>query len=128
MFTRQLKINVYHLSAFTFFSQPFVFCNIFPFILHAIFVQLNRISAAFIALTSIIIVDLIGLRCLTSAFGLICIFRGVSGILGPPVAGIAAPFAGMSLWHWRFDGNPQLSHIWTELTHSLELVYVGWCW
>ncbi|KAK3855220.1 hypothetical protein Pcinc_038363, partial [Petrolisthes cinctipes] len=41
----------------------------------------------FIALTSIIIVDLLSLRQLTNAFGLLCIFRGVAGILGPPVAG-----------------------------------------
>ncbi|XP_037780744.1 uncharacterized protein LOC119577127 isoform X2 [Penaeus monodon] len=41
----------------------------------------------FIALTSIIIVDLLGLRQLTNAFGLLCIFRGVAGILGPPVSG-----------------------------------------
>ncbi|XP_069947319.1 monocarboxylate transporter 14-like isoform X2 [Cherax quadricarinatus] len=41
----------------------------------------------FIALTSIIIVDLLSLRQLTNAFGLLCIFRGVAGILGPPVSG-----------------------------------------
>ncbi|XP_042218311.1 monocarboxylate transporter 14-like isoform X2 [Homarus americanus] len=40
----------------------------------------------FIALTSIIIVDLLSLRQLTNAFGLLCIFRGVAGILGPPVS------------------------------------------
>lgn len=41
----------------------------------------------FIALTSIIIVDLLGLRQLINAFGVLCIFRGVAGILGPPVSG-----------------------------------------
>ncbi|XP_063858697.1 uncharacterized protein LOC135099926 isoform X3 [Scylla paramamosain] len=41
----------------------------------------------FIALTSIIIVDLLSLRQLTNAFGLLCIFRGIAGILGPPVSG-----------------------------------------
>uniref|UniRef100_A0A0N7ZCA7 Major facilitator superfamily (MFS) profile domain-containing protein n=1 Tax=Scylla olivacea TaxID=85551 RepID=A0A0N7ZCA7_SCYOL len=40
----------------------------------------------FIALTSIIIVDLLSLRQLTNAFGLLCIFRGIAGILGPPVS------------------------------------------
>jgi len=31
-------------------------------------------------------VDLLSLRQLTNAFGLLCIFRGVAGILGPPVS------------------------------------------
>ncbi|XP_063608222.1 uncharacterized protein LOC134782611 [Penaeus indicus] len=47
-------------------------------------------GSPFIALTSIIIVDLLGLRQLTNAFGLLCIFRGVAGILGPPVSGSIA--------------------------------------
>ncbi|XP_064118467.1 uncharacterized protein LOC135223692 isoform X1 [Macrobrachium nipponense] len=41
----------------------------------------------FIALTSIIIVDLLGLRQLVNAFGVLCIFRGLAGIMGPPVSG-----------------------------------------
>ncbi|CAL4062890.1 unnamed protein product, partial [Meganyctiphanes norvegica] len=41
----------------------------------------------YIALTSIIIVDLLGLSQLTNAFGLLCIFRGVAGIIGPPLSG-----------------------------------------
>ncbi|MPC85106.1 hypothetical protein E2C01_079865 [Portunus trituberculatus] len=47
-------------------------------------------AAPFIALTSIIIVDLLSLRQLTNAFGLLCIFRGIAGILGPPVSGTQA--------------------------------------
>lgn len=54
--------------------------------------------APFIALTSIIIVDLLSLRQLTNAFGLLCIFRGVAGILGPPVSGTR-------------------DHAWQRLTH-----------
>ena len=44
--------------------------------------------SAFIALTSIVLVDLLGLDVLTSAFGLIGAGRGISGILGPPLAGL----------------------------------------
>ena len=43
--------------------------------------------AAYISLTSIILVDLLGLDNLTSAFGLLVLYRGVSSMVGPPVAG-----------------------------------------
>jgi hypothetical protein len=43
--------------------------------------------AAYISLTSIIICDLLGLRKLTNAFGLVTLARGVAGVLGPPAAG-----------------------------------------
>ena len=43
--------------------------------------------AAYIALTSIVLVDFCGIDNLTSAFGLLTVFRGVSSIIGPPLAG-----------------------------------------
>ncbi len=43
--------------------------------------------SSFISLTSIVLVDLMGLDSLTSAFGLLVSFRGVSAVLGPPLAG-----------------------------------------
>lgn len=43
--------------------------------------------AAYISLTSIVLVDLLGLDNLTSAFGLLVLFRGVASMVGPPVAG-----------------------------------------
>ena len=43
--------------------------------------------SAYISLTSIILVDLLGLDALTSAFGLLVSFRGVASIVGPPLAG-----------------------------------------
>jgi len=44
-------------------------------------------SSAFIALTSIVLVDLLGIQQLTNAFGLLCLLRGVAAIVGPPLAG-----------------------------------------
>ncbi|XP_046452111.1 monocarboxylate transporter 14-like isoform X1 [Daphnia pulex] len=44
-------------------------------------------SSAFIALTSIVLVDLLGIAQLTNAFGLLCLLRGVAAIVGPPLAG-----------------------------------------
>ncbi|XP_014662716.1 PREDICTED: monocarboxylate transporter 13-like [Priapulus caudatus] len=43
--------------------------------------------AGFICLTSIVIVEELGLEKLTNAFGLLGLFRGISGIFGPPLAG-----------------------------------------
>nr|XP_042912381.1 uncharacterized protein LOC107450698 [Parasteatoda tepidariorum] len=45
------------------------------------------VSAAYISLTSIILVDMVGLDRLTNSFGLLSLFRGAASILGPPLAG-----------------------------------------
>ena len=39
------------------------------------------------SLTSVVLVDLLGLESLTNAFGLTLLFQGVAGIIGPPIAG-----------------------------------------
>lgn len=44
-------------------------------------------SAGFISLTSIILVDLLGLEKLTNAFGLVILFRGAAACVGSPLAG-----------------------------------------
>lgn len=46
------------------------------------------LSAAYISLTSIILVDLLGLDKLTNAFGLLILFRGAAAIFGSPLAGM----------------------------------------
>ena len=43
--------------------------------------------AAYISLSSVVLVNLLGLDNLTSAFGLLVLFRGASSMLGTPVAG-----------------------------------------
>lgn len=43
--------------------------------------------AAYICLTSIILVELLGLEKLTNAFGLLSLFRGVASMLGGPFSG-----------------------------------------
>jgi MFS transporter, MCT family, solute carrier family 16 (monocarboxylic acid transporters), member 14 len=50
-------------------------------------------KAAFIALTSIVLVDLLGIQQLTNAFGLLCLLRGVAAIAGPPLAGTGHSFS-----------------------------------
>src|SRR5439155_19485325 len=62
------------------------FCYSFAsYVVVAIFFGL--FVSGYISLTSIILVDLLGLDNLTNAFGLLILFRGAASIVGPPVAG-----------------------------------------
>lgn len=73
------------LSGFSVMS--FTLCyNYEAFILNAFVLGIS--ISAYIALTSIVLVDLLGLDLLTSAFGLLVLFRGVSSVVGPPLAGV----------------------------------------
>lgn len=42
---------------------------------------------AYVGLTSVILVDLLGLDKLTNAFGLLLLFQGIASLVGPPAAG-----------------------------------------
>ncbi|XP_054281958.1 monocarboxylate transporter 12 isoform X2 [Macrosteles quadrilineatus] len=42
---------------------------------------------AYVGLTSVILVDLLGLNKLTNAFGILLLFQGIASFLGPPIAG-----------------------------------------
>lgn len=44
-------------------------------------------SGAFVSLTSVILVDILGLERLTNAFGLLLLFEGVASLVGPPITG-----------------------------------------
>lgn len=66
------------------FSLPF--CNSYTAIVLDC-VLFGLFVSAYICLTSIILVELLGLDKLTNAFGLLSLFRGGSCMLGPPIAG-----------------------------------------
>ncbi|XP_057672845.1 monocarboxylate transporter 12 isoform X3 [Diorhabda carinulata] len=44
-------------------------------------------AGAYVGLTSVILVDLLGLESLTNAFGLLLLFQGIASLVGPPIAG-----------------------------------------
>lgn len=44
-------------------------------------------AGAYVGLTSVILVDLLGLNRLTNGFGLLLLFQGFASLLGPPIAG-----------------------------------------
>lgn len=66
------------------FCVPFCFDYVSFCVAASVF---GLFSSAFIALTSIVLVDLLGIAQLTNAFGLLCLLRGVAAIIGPPLAG-----------------------------------------
>lgn len=49
---------------------------------------------AYVGLTSVILVDLLGLERLTNAFGVLLLFQGIASLVGPPLAGkyLSPPF------------------------------------
>jgi len=54
----------------------------------AIFCALFGItSGAYVGLTSVVLVDLLGLDKLTNAFGLLLLFQGIASVMGPPIIG-----------------------------------------
>ena len=55
-------------------------------------------SGAYVGLTSVVLVDLLGLDKLTNAFGLLLLFQGIASVIGPPIIGKKYSY---------FDYNPQ---------------------
>ncbi|XP_062570450.1 monocarboxylate transporter 14-like [Saccostrea cucullata] len=85
------------LSAVLLFVEPL--CHTYE-LLCAFAAVYGLCVAAYISLTSIIICDLLGLRKLTNAFGLLTLARGVAGVYGPPVAG--AVYNAMGSYNYSF--------------------------
>ncbi|OQR70279.1 monocarboxylate transporter 14-like, partial [Tropilaelaps mercedesae] len=61
-------------------------------------------SGAFISLTSVILVDLLGLEKLNNAFGLVLLFEGVACLIGPPLTGSFFDWTGSYDWGFVFSG------------------------
>ena len=79
-------INIsFLLSAACVFTFPFLSSFTEFVILSLIF---GVCIASLVTLTSIVLVDVLGLPRLTSAFGLLTMFRGLATMMGPPLAGL----------------------------------------
>jgi len=63
-----------------------VFCN--TYITQAVYCAIFGVtSGAYVGLTSVVLVDLLGLDKLTNAFGLLLLFQGIASVIGPPIIG-----------------------------------------
>ncbi|KAH8386559.1 hypothetical protein KR093_001214 [Drosophila rubida] len=58
------------------YNELLVYCSVFGFTI-----------GAYVGLTSVILVDLLGLEKLTNAFGLLLLFQGIASFIGPPIGG-----------------------------------------
>ena len=52
-----------------------------------IIISMNFIGT-YVSLTSVILVDLLGIEKLTNAFGILLLFQGIASFIGPPIIGI----------------------------------------
>jgi len=62
------------------------FCTTFP-LLATYAACFGMFLGVYVSLTSVVLVDLLGLECLTNSFGLTLLFQGIGAIVGPPIAG-----------------------------------------
>ena len=53
-------------------------------------------AGVYVSLTSVVLVDLLGIDLLTNSFGLLLLFQGAATFIGPPMAGKGSPL-------WPFD-------------------------
>lgn len=51
-------------------------------------VVFGSMSGAYVGLTSVVLVDLLGMERLTNAFGLLLMFQGIASVIGPPICGM----------------------------------------
>jgi len=65
------------------YQTQIVYCAIF-----------GATSGAYVGLTSVVLVDLLGLDKLTNAFGLLLMFQGIASVIGPPIIGALKDWIG----------------------------------
>ncbi|CAJ0944822.1 unnamed protein product, partial [Mesorhabditis belari] len=70
-----------------------IFAGIFGFLL-----------AAAVSLVSVILVDLVGIEKIGSAFGIVLVAQAIGTLIGPPIAGWLSDLSGDSLWSFVFSG------------------------
>nr|XP_018910909.1 PREDICTED: uncharacterized protein LOC109039738 [Bemisia tabaci] len=70
-----------------------VYCAVFGFTI-----------GVYVGLTSVVLVDLIGLDKLTNAFGLLLLFQGIASFVGSPLAGFLTDKTGTYTWGFHLAG------------------------
>ena len=82
------SLLLYNICVFVMGVSTFVLPFCFDYYLIAfMYTCFGTALSGFIALSSIILVELLGLENLTNAFGLLIFFRGISSVLGTPLSG-----------------------------------------
>ena len=77
------------------------------------------ISAAYIALRSIVLVELLGVQKLSNSFGILLLFQGIASIIGSPIAG--------KRFICRVVSNhKQHDNVWRFKRNRWPIYYTGW--
>uniref|UniRef100_A0AC35U2J7 MFS domain-containing protein n=1 Tax=Rhabditophanes sp. KR3021 TaxID=114890 RepID=A0AC35U2J7_9BILA len=76
----------------------FLFTDFYGIIFFGAFIGLS--ISSYVCLTSVILVDLIGVDKLTNGFGMLLLFQGIATFVGPPLAGIIADAT--DSYNWAF--------------------------
>ncbi|CDW59824.1 monocarboxylate transporter 3 [Trichuris trichiura] len=100
---KALWLSNWSLLACGVLTALFPFCLLYS-IMAIYAVLFGFIIAAFVSLTSIILVDELGLQNLTNSFGLLMLFRGVASIIGSPLAGALFDSTGSFFASFIFAG------------------------
>ena len=78
--------------------------------------------AAYISLGSIVLVELLGIDNLTSAFGLLTLFRGIGTMIGPPIAGsVFDQTQRYDICFYMAGGFLILSALMGSMAHALQM-------
>lgn len=72
---------------------------------------------AYVGLTSVVLVDLLGIEKLTNAFGLLLLFQGIASLIGPPFAGN---------FHQKLFEILIKFHRFLQQSVSIILCFTGW--
>lgn len=82
-------MHYYLLLFFFFFLGTALSIYCYDFVTFAVYAAVFGFTVgAYVGLTSVILVDLLGLDKLTNAFGLLLLFQGLASLIGPPITGI----------------------------------------
>ncbi|ROT67440.1 putative monocarboxylate transporter 5 [Penaeus vannamei] len=65
----------------------------------------GSMSGAYVGLTSVVLVDLLGMERLTNAFGLLLMFQGIASVLGPPMCGALFDLTGSYDYSFLLAGS-----------------------
>ncbi|XP_042869845.1 monocarboxylate transporter 12-like [Penaeus japonicus] len=68
-------------------------------------VVFGSMSGAYVGLTSVVLVDLLGMERLTNAFGLLLMFQGIASVIGPPICGTLFDMTGSYDYSFLLAGS-----------------------
>ncbi|KAE9551973.1 hypothetical protein FO519_004825 [Halicephalobus sp. NKZ332] len=82
----------------------FVFLMVDEYVFKAYCFFFGFLISSYVCLTSVVLVDMVGVDKLTSAFGLLLLVQGIATFVGPPIAGVLFDLTKRYDWTFAFCG------------------------